>query len=116
MQCHVRFSEENGAQEAFKALKEKAEITSDEEKISIEVLGQKVEVNVVSDEEETKFWREFQSRQFNKNRNNNNKWQSKSNESVCFPCPYVAFFAGGKKRFNNDNGGRKNKVVKTGGD
>ena len=65
---------EDGAKEALKILKEQAEVKSeDADKVSIELCGQKVDVSLVSEEEEKQFWREFQSKQFIPKKN---KWQS----------------------------------------
>lgn len=81
-QCLVRFSAEDAAKVAFKALQEKAGLSDNEEdSFATEFLTQKeVTFSLVSEEEELGFWREFKAKQ--KMAGNKKKpWQSK-----LFPC------------------------------
>ncbi|KAH9393521.1 hypothetical protein TYRP_021656, partial [Tyrophagus putrescentiae] len=74
-ECTVRFAEENGAKEALKKLKELAEDKSEEETgpVSVEFLGKKVDFSLASEEEEKKFWQDFQNKQFGGKKTQ--KWQ-----------------------------------------
>ncbi len=103
----------------MKKLKELAEDKSEEETgpVSVEFLGKKVDFSLASEEEEKKFWQDFQNKQFGGKKTQ--KWQRKfAFRSHIFYTKSIFAHLGGKKRFHDDNGGRKNKVSKTeaGGD
>lgn len=55
---------------------------SEEGTVSIELLGKKVDISLASEEEEKKFWRDFQNKQQFSGKKTQ-KWQSKLTSIFC---------------------------------